>query len=74
MKLGANESLHCTDYEMVCDRNFFGCFTPSGSHQSLTYDVTMNYEVTAKMTSQFKFWDLLPGVKQPKNFLSHAIS
>ena len=31
MKLSANESLHCTDYEMVCDGIFFGCFTPGGS-------------------------------------------
>ena len=23
MTFSANESLHCTDYEMVCDRNFF---------------------------------------------------
>ena len=74
MKLYANESLHCTDYKMECDRNFFGCFTPSGSHQSSTYDVTANYEVTAKMTSQVKLWELLPGVKQPKKFLSHTIS
>ena len=31
MKLSANESLHCTDYEMVCDRIFFGCFNPGGN-------------------------------------------
>ena len=45
MKLSVNESLHCTDYEMVCDRNFFGCCTPDGRPQSSSYDVT------AKMTS-----------------------
>ena len=28
MKLNANKSIHCTDHEMVCDRNFFGCFIP----------------------------------------------
>ena len=32
-KLSANENLHCTDYEMVGDRNFCGCFTPSKSSQ-----------------------------------------
>ena len=31
VKLSANESLHCTDYKMVCDRSFFGCFTPGRS-------------------------------------------
>ena len=47
----ANESLHCTDYEMVCDKNFFDCFTPGGSFQSSSYDVTAIYDVTSKMTS-----------------------
>ena len=45
MKLSANESLHCTDYEMVCDRSFFGCFTPGGSLQSFDYDITAIYDV-----------------------------
>ena len=45
MKLSANKSLHCPDYEMVCDRMFFGCFTPGGSFQSSSFDVTV------KMTS-----------------------
>ena len=39
MKHSANERLHCTDYDMVCDNNFFGCFTPGRSPQSLNYDV-----------------------------------
>ena len=39
MKLGANDSSHRTDYEMVCDRNFVGCFTPGRSPQSSSYDV-----------------------------------
>ena len=49
MKLRANKSLHNgmwyvtkrnTNYEMVCDQKFFGCFTPGGRPQSSGYDVT----------------------------------
>ena len=59
---------------MVCDRNFFGCFTPGGSFQSLSYDVTASYDVIIycdvrcifAVTSSFV---LLPGVKSSrKNF------
>ena len=35
MKLSANKSLHCIDHEIVCNRNFFGCFTPGRSPQGL---------------------------------------
>ena len=51
MKLSTNESLHCCDYQMVCDRKFFGCFTPGGNPQSSSYDVTASFDVTARMTS-----------------------
>ena len=48
MKLNANESLQCTDYETVCDKSFFGFFTPGGSSQSSSYDVTVWYDVTVR--------------------------
>ena len=28
-----------SNYEMVCDRKYFGCFTPGESPKSLNYDV-----------------------------------
>ena len=34
-----------TDYEIIRDRNFFGRFTPGGSFQSSSYDVTASYDV-----------------------------
>ena len=59
MKLSANESLHCTDYEMVCDRNVFGCFTPGGSPQSLNYVVTAIYDVIIQTLGAFPVYNLL---------------
>ena len=29
MKFRANKSLHCTDYEMVCDRDFSNALPPA---------------------------------------------
>ena len=37
MKLSANESLHRTEHEMVCDRKFFGCFTPGENPQNSSH-------------------------------------
>ena len=48
MKSSGNESIHRLDHEMVCNRIFFGCFTPGGSPRSLSYDVTVSYDVTEK--------------------------
>ena len=40
LKLSANESLHCTDFKMLRDRNFFRLLYPGRSFQSLNSDVT----------------------------------
>ena len=64
MKRSANESLHCTDYEIVCDRNFFGCFTPDKSPQSLNYDVIF------AVTSELELWASAGGKVAENNFVT----
>ena len=60
MKLNANKSLHCTDYEIVCDR-FFGCFTPGKKPQSLNYDFIF------AVKSELELWASAGGKAAEKN-------
>ena len=52
MKLGANKSLHCTDYEMVAylTEIFSVAFNPGASPQNSSNDITASYDVTEEMT------------------------
>ena len=71
MKPSGKESLHRPDHEMVCDRNFFGSFTPGGNLQSSSNDVT------GKMTSYDVIIQTLgasTGCKAAENVLSNTIS
>ena len=66
MKLSANVSSHCTDYEIACDRNVFGCFTPNRSPQSLNYDV-----IFFAVTSELEFWTSAGGKVAEKSFVTY---
>ena len=39
MKPSGNESLHCTDYEMVCDRKFSAALPPAEAPLTQTVPV-----------------------------------
>ena len=77
MKLGPNESIHCTGYEMVSDENFFGCFIPPAEAPKVRVMTSQRVVMSQRkglMKRHNQNLGASAGGKAAKKFLSHAVS